>query len=134
MDRNSAGWPLLRVHHRSAVEWRDVKELVFLEGSANYTWLVWTDDCRLLLPYTMKTVLASLPAAQFIRLHRRYAVNQRFIDQSQSLSDIGRVRLTTGDVCLPVSRRRRSQLRHQLMEAQTASGISWLGFAQRPAP
>lgn len=123
MDSALDSWPLIRVYHHSDTQLRHVKDLVFLEARVNYTWLQWSDGWRVLLPRTIKYIMAKLPPTYFIRLHRQFVVNRLFIDQSQILSDTSKVCLTTGGICLPVSRRRRSQIRHQLRE-NTYSGFT----------
>lgn len=116
MDSDLDSWPSIRIYHRSATQVRHVKDLVFLEARVNYTWLQWSDGWRVLLPRTIKYVMAQLPPTYFIRIHRQFVVNRVFIDQSPILSDSSKICLTTGGVCLPVSRRRRTQIRHQLRE------------------
>ncbi|GAB3050733.1 LytR/AlgR family response regulator transcription factor [Spirosoma pulveris] len=134
MNSSIENWPLLRIQQRSTNEWRAVSELVFLEGSANYTWLVWSDGLRLLLPNTMKSVLARLPPSQFIRLHRQFAVNHHFVDKSKILAERSKVYLTTGESSLPISRRRRSGIHQQLIEAMSATELAtfdWRLFMRR---
>jgi DNA-binding LytR/AlgR family response regulator len=94
---------------------RHVKDLVFLEGCVNYTWQ-WSDGWRILLPRMIKHIMDKLPPAYFLRLHRQFAVNRLFVDQSQILSDASKVFLTTAGICLPVSPQRKSQISHQLRE------------------
>ncbi|WP_461151557.1 LytR/AlgR family response regulator transcription factor [Spirosoma pulveris] len=113
-------WPLIRIHQRAEAELRNVRDLVLLEGSVNYTWLVWRAGLRILVPYTMKSVLARLPATEFVRCHRQFAVNRRYIDKAKLLSDRSRVYLTTGEIELPIARRRRTLLYHQLVKANSA--------------
>ncbi|WP_461150608.1 LytR/AlgR family response regulator transcription factor [Spirosoma pulveris] len=120
MNSDLASWPLIRIHQRTETELRHVSDLVFLEGSANYTWLVWRDGLRVLVPYTMKIVLTRLPSSQFIRCHRQFAVNQLFIDKGKLLSDRSGVYLTIGGVYLPISRRRKKLIHQQLTKAQFA--------------
>lgn len=117
-------WPLMRVYHNGGTQFRHVQELVFLEGCGNYTWLKWRDGGRVLVPYTMKSILASLPATYFMRLHRHFAVNRLFVDGLQLFSnDTSRVCLTTGTMSLPISRRRRRQIHHQLAETMSAMRV-----------
>lgn len=116
MDTNLNSWPSIRIYHNAERQTRHVKDLVFLEACVNYTWLHWSDGWRILLPRTIKYVMAKLPSAYFLRLHRQFAVNRLFVDQSQIPSDASKVVLTIKGICLPVSRRRRTQTRHQLRE------------------
>ena len=123
MSKDLDNWPLIRVYHRTDVQWRHVRDLVFLEAELNYTWLHWRDGWRVLLPRTLKQVVAQLPAAYFIRLHRQFVVNRLFVDPSQLLADGSKVHLTIEGVCLPVSRRRRTQTRHQLSAHRATAPI-----------
>jgi DNA-binding LytR/AlgR family response regulator len=116
-------WPLIRVYHRADIQVRHVKDLMFLEARINYTWLHWSDGWRVLLPRTIKYLMKKLPPAYFLRLHRHFVVNRLFVDQPQTLSDTSNVYLTRGGIYLPVSRRRRSQIRHQLSEGIATAPI-----------
>lgn len=108
-------WPPLRVYSSAGgVQWLPAAELVYLEGEHNYTWLHRADGGRILVPYTLKRMQARLPLASFIRLHRPFVVNRQFVERVESHpTDNHQVYLRTG-ACLPVSRRRWSQVRKQM--------------------
>lgn len=91
-----------------------VADLVYLQAVANYSWLNWMDGKRMLMPRTLKFYTPKLPADWFIRLHRNCVVNKRFVERLERTETGGLVHLTTGDV-LPVSRRRWTMVRRQLM-------------------
>ncbi|GAB3952145.1 hypothetical protein GCM10028805_33560 [Spirosoma harenae] len=107
-------WPPLRVYDSDqGAQWRAIADLVYLEGEANYTWLQWADGERILMPYTIKRFASKLPANWFIRLHRHYLVNRRFVEWIEHTPTGAVVHLATG-AALPVSRRRWVILRKQL--------------------
>ncbi|MVM28523.1 response regulator receiver protein [Spirosoma sp. HMF4905] len=114
-DSDLLAWPPLRVYtNDTGVQWLNVVDLVYLEGEINYTWLHWTDGRRLLMPYTLKRLASKLPPAWFLRLHRHYMVNLRFIEKVELKSNKPEVHLLTG-VYLPISRRRWVELRKQFV-------------------
>lgn len=107
-------WPPLRVYTANAgTQWIPVADLVYLEGETSYTWLQWADGRRLLVPYTLKSFEAKLPSNWFVRLHRRYLVNRRFIERVDNDQDGVSVQLTTGMKC-PISRRKWPQVYRQI--------------------
>ncbi|MVM39379.1 response regulator receiver protein [Spirosoma sp. HMF3257] len=97
----------------SGAQWLPVSDLVYLEGELNYTWLQFANGKRILVPYTLKRFEAKLPASWFLRLHRHYMVNRKFIERVEYDSNTPVFHLSTG-VTLPVSRRRWFVLRRQL--------------------
>lgn len=108
-------WPMLRVYNSdSGVQWLAVSELVYLAGEHNYTWLHCADGRKFLVPYTLKRMQAQLPPASFIRLHRPFVVNRAFVVRVETHPTANhQVYLLTGG-CLPISRRRWTQVRRQL--------------------
>lgn len=80
-------------------------DLVYLQAEANYSWLVWSNGKRLLMPRTLKYYTPLLPPEWFIRLHRNCIINRYYVHHLERTSMGGLVHLTTGEA-LPVSRRR----------------------------
>ncbi|MBO0931578.1 LytR/AlgR family response regulator transcription factor [Fibrella aquatilis] len=93
---------------------RSVHLLMSLESSANYTWLLWQNGERVLLPRTLKYMEGQLPPDQFIRLRRDYTVNLDYIDRiERPVAERMLVWLRTGE-CIEVARRRITPVRKQL--------------------
>lgn len=116
-------WPPLRVYDNcSGAQWLSVADLVYLEGELNYTWLQFANGRRILVPYTLKRFEEKLPASWFIRLHRHYMVNRKFIERVECDSSGPVFYLVTG-VILPVSRRRWFVLRRQLEFHRPTSSV-----------
>ena len=91
-------------------------ELISLQSEDNYTWLIWTNGKRMLMPRTLKYYEAQLPLDGFIRLHRNYAVNVSHIVAVCKLPRTGiDVRLSNG-TRLSVARRRWVQIRDRLYQ------------------
>lgn len=108
-------WPPLKLYLRETGRQSfAVGDLVYMQAVANYSWLNWVDGRRMLMPRTLKFYTPKLPADWFIRLHRNCIVNRHYVDRLERTDTGGLVHLTTGDV-LPVSRRRWSTVRRQLM-------------------
>ncbi len=75
---------------------------------------MWDTGERLLLARSLGYLLARLPDSDFVRLHRQYIVNRRWVAGMERQSTKGGVvYLTTGER-LPVSRRRWVAVRAQL--------------------
>ncbi len=91
-------------------------ELVSLQSAENYTWLIWANGKRLLMPRTLKYYEAQLPTDGFIRLHRNYAVNVSHIVAVRQLTRLSiEVTLSNG-MRLAVARRRWIQIRDRLYQ------------------
>jgi hypothetical protein len=74
----------------------------YLSSSSNYTTIYCADQTNWLLAKTLKACLAELPG--FIRIHRQYAVNLRYITKVRLVAP-KTAEVLIGNVWLPVSRR-----------------------------
>ncbi|MBO0930046.1 LytTR family transcriptional regulator DNA-binding domain-containing protein [Fibrella sp. HMF5036] len=101
--------------HNMGQQRMPVCDLVLLQSEANYTWLVWTDGQRLLMPRTLKYYEAKLPVNGFVRLHRNCAVNVHHIVEIRRKVKVVEVQLSNG-VCLTVARRRWSSVKQQFSQ------------------
>ena len=106
--------PTLRLYARRPQE-RPLTDLLYMQSYANYTWLVWRNGERVLMPRTMKYFEAKVPAGQFVRIHRQYAINTGHIDRVEQAPNQLTVRLSNG-ACLLVSRRRLTGVRAVLRQ------------------
>ena len=106
----------LRVHRqRRGQQNLPVADLVLMKAEANYTWLIWADGERMLMPRTLKYYEARLPAGRFVRLHRTYSVNLSYIKSvARTLSGV-QINLSDGTQ-LSVARRRWTKIRMQLFQ------------------
>jgi DNA-binding LytR/AlgR family response regulator len=89
-------------------------ELHSMQADTNYTWLLWKNGERFLMPRTLKYYEDRLPAEQFVRLHRHFLVN---INQIIAVERLHAKRMTvtlgTGEQ-IAVSRRRIARVAQQL--------------------
>ena len=107
--------PHLHFYHQGRQS-KPLCELVSLQSEDNYTWLIWANGKRLLMPRTLKYYEAQLPADGFIRLHRNCAVNISHIIAVRQLTRLGiEVTLSNG-IRLAVARRRWVQIRDRLYQ------------------
>ncbi len=84
--------------------------ITHLQGEANYTFVYFVDQPRLLLSSTLCACQDNLPG--FIRIHRKYAVNPAFVSGIQTR--LGNPHITIQTHCLPVSRRLLNSVRQAL--------------------
>ena len=99
-------WPSLRLYQRECGQQSfSVANLVYLLSETNYTWLVWKEGKRMLMPRTLKFYEPKLPDHCFFRLHRNCLVNARYIAGVERDMSGAYVLLTTGERLL-ISRRR----------------------------
>ncbi|MBD2700169.1 LytTR family transcriptional regulator [Spirosoma sp. BT702] len=109
-DNQLESYPPLRIYTPDGRAWLPLTHIIYLEGSANYTWLHTVMAQPFLVAYTLKCFEDQLPPTYFLRIHRHYLVNRRFIAQIDSYGKQGEVCLTTGHRLI-VSRRRFSWLK-----------------------
>jgi DNA-binding LytR/AlgR family response regulator len=80
-------------------------DVVYLESSRNYTFLVFLNGKRLLLSKTLGHLLEGLPSHQFVRISRTHVVNIQYLRRIQKNNEPPLALLKTNEQ-LPVSRRR----------------------------
>ncbi|MES2518395.1 MAG: LytTR family DNA-binding domain-containing protein [Bacteroidota bacterium] len=81
----------------------DIDQILFLESDINYTHFYFKSQRRTIMAHSLKHFEADLLPRGFLRIHRSYIVNSRFI-QSVNLFE-NTLTLTDGTV-LKVARRR----------------------------
>lgn len=74
--------------------------IIYLKSDSNYTYVYFTDGKSQLYSKTLKILNSFLPEEHFVRIHKSYVVNKRYI------SNITNLGLTIeNNVSLPISRR-----------------------------
>lgn len=85
-----------------------------MQAEANYTWLLFRDWERILLPRTLTYLESCLPQNRFVRLNRHYSVHMATTEAVELRRyDQVTVRLTTGEQ-VAVARRRIARLKQLL--------------------
>ncbi len=79
----------------------DFEEVVCISGDGNYSYICLNDGRRLLVSKCLEHLASRLPGQQFIRIHKRYFINLRFVESIFHKQ----IRLTDGNV-YTVARRR----------------------------
>lgn len=82
-----------------------LSDVVYLESSRNYTFLILTNGKRLLLSKTMGALWQCLPPQQFLRISRTHVINIYYLRGICLKNEIPLALLKTNEE-LPVSRRR----------------------------
>ena len=98
---------------RRGTQERLIADLLYMQSDGNYTWLIWRNGERVLLPRTMKYLESKLPAEQFVRIHRQFSINIQHIEGVEWAPNQLTVRLSN-DERLLVSRRKRTAVRTRL--------------------
>ena len=86
----------------------------YVEAHGDYARLV-TSDGRHLVRVSLAHLEEEWADAGFVRIHRRWLVALRAIDEVRT--DVGRMSLRVGDAVLPVSRRHTRELRDRLVRS-----------------
>ncbi len=81
-------------------------EILYFKGDSNYTRIYFEDGSVIISSYTLKTFLSD---PIFLRIHRTYIVNSKFIKERIECGGYQYCRLKNGEV-LPISRRRLNSL------------------------
>lgn len=90
----------------------DPSEIVRCEGDNNYTHFYFTNRTPIIIARTLKEYEDILSEYDFVRVHKSHLVNARF---ATHLDTQGLLWLR-GEVCVPVSRRRREEVTRLLKE------------------
>jgi len=80
LDENPEFLQRIAVKSRHKVSVVPIDEIIFLEAEGDYV-MIHTKDARHLKEKTMKYFETHLDPSQFIRIHRSYIVNAKFIDR-----------------------------------------------------
>lgn len=81
--------------------------IVYLEASANYTYIYLSTGQKFLVSGTLKEFDELLPAETFLRIHHAYLINKSFVDR-YIRGDGGQVVMRTG-IILDVSKRKKAE-------------------------
>lgn len=93
----------------------DFCDIVFIEGQGNYTKFHTREGQRILTSKSLSFYREALPA-EFLRVHKSYFVNSLFVKVFDK-----EVVLLTNEVSIPVSRRRRREIKLQTSLQKTNS-------------
>ncbi len=91
------------------------QRITHLQSAANYTFVYFVDQPRLLLSSTLSSCQGKLPG--FIRIHRKYAINPVFAGDIQLR--LGQPQIVLHTHWLPVSRRLLKDVRQSLAKPGT---------------
>ena len=84
----------------------DIRSLVRVKASSNYSWLYFSNGKKILTAKTLQWFDETLAGKNFIRVHRTHLVNSRFIER-YCKSDGGKLHLHNGDA-IDISRRKKT--------------------------
>lgn len=116
------GGDILQIHEGKGYMSVDVDHFVYVECSKNIQTLV-MDQGQAQKIYSRMTMLEEqLEKYGFIRIHKGYLVNPRFIKRI----DTGRLTLTTGET-LPIGRTKQSETMAKYMDYIHSNGITIIG-------
>ena len=103
---------VVTVHLGSKVLLLEAKEITYLQGDGNYTFVHTTTGKRYLVSKTMKTIEALLNAG-FLRIHKSHTINP---DHLVARIESDRVMLSCGQQ-LPIARRRIAEI-HEILAGE----------------
>lgn len=103
---------VVTVHLGSKVLLLEAKEITYLQGDGNYTFVHTTTGKRYLVSKTMKTIEALLNAG-FLRIHKSHTINP---DHLIARIETDRVMLSCGQQ-LPIARRRIAEI-HEILAGE----------------
>lgn len=94
----------IAVNHRSGMKFIETKDILFLKGSGNYSEIICA-DYTYMSTKTLKDFESVLDEKTFLRVHKSYLVNIKFVERSQLID--GYWHLEINGLQIPVSRRKR---------------------------
>lgn len=87
-----------------------VQNIIFVKSEHVYCRIFFLNDQRVLQRVSLQQLLTTLPAENFLRVHRSYAVNTDHIDHFNS------TRVLLGEVAIPIGRKWRPEVLERLRE------------------
>jgi two-component system LytT family response regulator len=87
------------------IRFQSLDGIVYLEANLNYTYIVLTDNTRLLVSRNLKEFEELLPAVEFLRIHHSHIINRKYVDR-YIRGEGGQVVMQNGTV-LDVSKRKK---------------------------
>src|SRR5205085_1280236 len=97
-----------------------IADLVYIEAQVSYSQFYWLDGQSFQLARPLKYHHDKLPPFWFIRIHRNYVVNRRFVERLESNDDGYWTHLSI-DLTLPIARRRWHSVCEQMMSEAPVS-------------
>lgn len=107
MNELGAGPKKIKLTHDGKIAFMDPEEIVYFEGSGNYTTVFLNDGSKILLTRQLKQVENELPEGAFFRIHKSYIVNLTKV--RAYLKSEGMLMLQN-NVSLPVSLQKRGEI------------------------
>lgn len=110
LKQKETGHFKLAVSTSEGVYFFDPKDIIRLEGESNYTRFFFSNHKPVLVSKTLKEYEDLLLSHDFIRVHKSFLINRRYVEQVEKG---GSLRLSDGTL-LPVSRRRKEEIIKEL--------------------
>ena len=105
----------ISVESNSKIDFIPLAEIVYLEASGNYTKIHLADKSVLLSSHTLKYFTEHLPSNLFIRINHGFLINTYHLKTIEKSSDLNAI--LTGNIKIPISYRKKSDVFHQLSKA-----------------
>lgn len=97
----------IAIPEHTGVTFIDIKEIVFVEASGNYSSLTLTDKRKMLVTRNLKDIQDVLEEQHFLRIHRQYIANLNLVKSFNRNENI--LTMISGD-SIPVSRNQKQNL------------------------
>ena len=100
----------IAIPSQTGVGFIELKDIVFIEASNNYSNLILSDGRKLLISKTLKDIQGVMEEQHFLRIHRQYIINLNEVKHFNRNDNL--LTMVTNDV-LPVSRFQKEKLVEQ---------------------
>ncbi len=90
----------------------NLEEIIYLEAENTYTFIYLSNKKKIVLKKSLTQIFSKLPQHLFIKIHRKYVVNKKFIEKFDL--EGSSVRLT-GNIILQISRRIGQDIRKEFL-------------------
>jgi len=100
----------IAIPDQTGITFIDIKDIVFVEASGNYSSLVFKDKKKILVTRNLKDIQDVLEVQHFLRIHRQFIINLNLV-KSFNRND-NTLTMSTGDT-MPVARSQKQNLIEQ---------------------
>ena len=97
----------IAIPEQTGITFIDIKDIVFVEASGNYSSIVLNSNKKLLITRNLKDIQDVLEEQSFLRIHRQYIINLNLVKSFNR--NEGLLTMITGDT-LPVARSQKQNL------------------------
>lgn len=110
------GMKRIMIHSTEGIEILEVDEILYCQAASNYTYIHTVDDRKIVVSKTLSEIEKSLDPNFFLRVHKSYNTNLKFVQRYSSIE--GGELVLKNMIKIPVSRRKKEEVLNAIANLQ----------------